>query len=87
MLTSSAESAGINRRWFRERHQDYVPHVSRGIAVGMTITASEYLTAQRARHKIRIGDAQGLRGVQIIASPTTAQSRAAAVGRRQRQRR
>ena len=72
MLTSSAESAGINRRWFRERHQDYVPHVSRGIAAGMTITASEYLTAQRARHKIRIAMRRAYDSVQIIASPTTA---------------
>ena len=72
MLTSSAESAGINRRWFRERHRDYVPHVSRGIAAGMTITASEYLTAQRARHKIREAMHRAYDGVQIIASPTTA---------------
>ena len=72
MMTSAAESAGINRRWFRERHQDFVPHVARGIAVGMTITASEYLTVQRARHRIR----EALRGVyekiDVIASPTTA---------------
>ena len=72
MLTSSAESAGINRRWFRERRQDYVPHVSRGIAAGMTITASEYLTAQRARHKIREALRATYDRVQIIASPTTA---------------
>jgi aspartyl-tRNA(Asn)/glutamyl-tRNA(Gln) amidotransferase subunit A len=72
MLTSSAESAGINRRWFRERHQDYVPHVSRGIAAGMTITASEYLTAQRARHKIREAVRSAYEKVNIIASPTTA---------------
>ena len=74
MMTSSAESAGINRRWFRERHQDFVPHVARGIAVGMTITASEYLTVQRARHRIR----EALRGVyekiDFIASPTTARA-------------
>src|SRR5688572_3401459 len=72
MLTSSAESAGINRRWFHERHQDYVPHVSRGIAVGMTITTSEYLTAQRARHKIREAVRAAYEKVDIIASPTTA---------------
>ena len=28
MLTSS-RSAGINRRWFRERYHDFVPHVAR----------------------------------------------------------
>ena len=71
MMTSSAESAGNNRRWFREHYHDFVPHVSRGLAVGMTITASEYLTVQRARHRIR----EALRGtfdkVDIIASPTT----------------
>jgi aspartyl-tRNA(Asn)/glutamyl-tRNA(Gln) amidotransferase subunit A len=72
MMTSSAESAGINRRWFRERHQDFVPHVSRGIAVGMTITASEYLTVQRARHRIREALLATYKRVDIIASPTTA---------------
>jgi aspartyl-tRNA(Asn)/glutamyl-tRNA(Gln) amidotransferase subunit A len=72
MLTSSAESAGINRRLFRERHRDYVPHVSRGIAAGMTITASEYLTAQRARHRIREALRLAYEKVEIIASPTTA---------------
>ncbi len=74
MTTSSAESAGINRRWFRERHQDFVPHVSRGIAVGMTITASEYLTVQRARHRIREALRTGYKRVDIIASPTTARA-------------
>jgi aspartyl-tRNA(Asn)/glutamyl-tRNA(Gln) amidotransferase subunit A len=72
MMTSSAESAGINRRWFRERHQDYVPHVARGIAVGMTITASEYLTVQRARQRIREAVRAAYQEVNIIASPTTA---------------
>jgi aspartyl-tRNA(Asn)/glutamyl-tRNA(Gln) amidotransferase subunit A len=71
MLTSSAESAGINRTMFREHHNDYVPHVSRGIAVGMTITASEYLTAQRARHRIREAVRAAYEKVAIIASPTT----------------
>jgi aspartyl-tRNA(Asn)/glutamyl-tRNA(Gln) amidotransferase subunit A len=72
MLTSSAESAGINRHWFRERAQDYVPHVARGIAVGMAITASEYLTAQRARHRIREAVRAAYEKVDIIATPTTA---------------
>jgi aspartyl-tRNA(Asn)/glutamyl-tRNA(Gln) amidotransferase subunit A len=74
MMTSSAESAGINRRWFRERHQDFVPHVSRGIAVGMTITASEYLTVQRARHRIRESLRKAYEAVDIIAAPTTARA-------------
>ena len=74
MMTSSAESAGINRRWFHERHQDFVPHVSRGIAVGMTITASEYLTVQRARQRIREALRTAYEQVAIIASPTTARA-------------
>ena len=72
MVTSSAESAGMNRRWFRDRHQDFVPHVARGLAVGMTITASEYLTVQRARHRIREAMRAAYEKVDIIASPTTA---------------
>jgi aspartyl-tRNA(Asn)/glutamyl-tRNA(Gln) amidotransferase subunit A len=74
MMTSSAESAGINRSWFRERHQDFVPHVSRGIAVGMTITASEYLIVQRARHRIREALRTAYEQVDIIAAPTTART-------------
>src|SRR4029077_7657847 len=70
MMTSSAESAGVNRRWFHERHQDFVPHVARGIAVGMTITASEYLTVQRARHRIREALRAAYEKIDIIASPT-----------------
>lgn len=73
MMTSSAESAGINRRWFVERRQDFVPHVSRGIAVGMTITASEYFTVQRARHRIRDAVRAAYEAkVDLIAAPTTA---------------
>ena len=72
MLTSAAESAGINRRWFRERYHDYVPHVARGLAVGMAITASEYLTVQRARHRIREALRATYEKVEIIAAPTTA---------------
>jgi len=72
MLTSSAESAGINRHWFREHHRDFVPHVARGIAAGMTITASEYLTAQKARQRIREALRLAYENVAIIASPTTA---------------
>ncbi|HEY7167320.1 MAG TPA: amidase [Candidatus Binatia bacterium] len=72
MMTSSAESAGINRPLFRERHQDFVPHVARGIAVGMAITASEYLAVQRARHKIREAVRAAFTNVDLIASPTTA---------------
>ena len=71
MITSSAESAGINRRWFRERHQDFVPHVARGLAIGMTITASEYLTVQRARHRIREALHEAYKKTDLIVSPTT----------------
>jgi len=72
LMTSSAESAGINRGWFRERHQDFVPHVARGLAVGMAITASEYLTVQRARHRIREALRETYEKIDLIVSPTTA---------------
>jgi aspartyl-tRNA(Asn)/glutamyl-tRNA(Gln) amidotransferase subunit A len=72
MLTSAAESAGINRHRFREHYHDFVPHVARGLAVGMAITASEYLTVQRARHRIREALRAAYEKVEIIAAPTTA---------------
>ena len=72
MFTSAAESAGINRRWFREHYHDFVPHVARGLAVGMAVTASEYLTVQRARHRIREALRATYEKVAIIAAPTTA---------------
>ena len=72
MVTSAAESAGINRRWFRERHQDFVPHVARGLAFGMTITASEYLTVQRARYRIRQALHEAYENIHLIVAPTTA---------------
>lgn len=71
MVTSSAESAGINRQLFRERHGDFVPHVARGLAVGMSITASEYLTVQRARHRIREALRKQYDEIDIVATPTT----------------
>lgn len=70
-MTSSAESAGKNRRWFRDHYRDFVPHVARGLAIGMTITASEYLTVQRARYRIREALRRTFEQVDIIASPTT----------------
>ena len=72
MLTSAAESAGINRPRFRAHYHDYVPHVARGLAVGMAITASEYLTVQRARHRVREALRATYQKVEIIATPTTA---------------
>lgn len=71
MMISTSESAGYNRKWFRENYHDFVPHVSRSLAVGMTITASEYLTVQCARYRIREALVTAFKKVDIIASPTT----------------
>ena len=87
MLTSSAESAGINRRWFREHYHDFVPQVARGLAVGMAITASEYLTAQRARQRIREAVRSGVRKSRHHRRADDGASGAAVVRRRKRQRR
>src|SRR5262245_25396484 len=72
MLTSSAEAAGINRPWFRAHYHDFVPHVARGLAVGMAITASEYLTVQRARHRIREALGATYGKISIISATTHA---------------
>ena len=52
----------------RERQES----VARGLAVGMAITASEYLTVQRARHRVREALRATYQKVEIIATPTTA---------------
>lgn len=71
MMTSAAEGAANNLRWLRERAGDYVPRVRRRLAAGMAITASEYLTVQRARHRIREALRATFEKVDVIASPTT----------------
>jgi aspartyl-tRNA(Asn)/glutamyl-tRNA(Gln) amidotransferase subunit A len=71
MLTNAAESGANNLRWVRERPDDYQLEIKRHLAAGLGITASEYLTVQRARYRIR----EALRGVfetvELLANPTT----------------
>jgi aspartyl-tRNA(Asn)/glutamyl-tRNA(Gln) amidotransferase subunit A len=73
MMTSAAESAANNLHWLRERAEDYVPQVRRHLGAGMAITASEYLSVQRARYRIREAIQDAFKKVDIIASPTTKQ--------------
>jgi aspartyl-tRNA(Asn)/glutamyl-tRNA(Gln) amidotransferase subunit A len=72
MMNSAAESAGNNRRWVYSRAEDYQPEVRRRLAMGMGITASEYLTIQRARHRIQGAVRQAFEGVDLMLAPTTA---------------
>ena len=72
MMTSAAEAAANNLGWLRERAGDYVPQVRRRLAAGLAITASEYLTVQRARHRIREAIRTVFEEVDLIVSPTTA---------------
>lgn len=71
MMTSAAEAAANNLGWLRERSHDYVPQVRRRLVAGMAITAVEYLTVQRARHRIREAIKTVFKDVDVIASPTT----------------
>ncbi|MBI4492242.1 MAG: Asp-tRNA(Asn)/Glu-tRNA(Gln) amidotransferase subunit GatA [Chloroflexi bacterium] len=71
LMTSSAEAAGNNLRWLRERADEYVAEVRRRLAAGLAITATEYLTVQRARHRIRQALRRAFEQVDLIAAPTT----------------
>jgi aspartyl-tRNA(Asn)/glutamyl-tRNA(Gln) amidotransferase subunit A len=71
MLTSAAESGATNVRWMRERPDDYQLDTKRRLAGSLSITASEYLTVQRARYRIREAVRVAFEKVDLLANPTT----------------
>jgi aspartyl-tRNA(Asn)/glutamyl-tRNA(Gln) amidotransferase subunit A len=71
MLTSAAESGANNVRWMRERPDEYQVEIKRRLAGGLGITASEYLTVQRARYRIREAVRAAYETVDLLANPTT----------------
>jgi aspartyl-tRNA(Asn)/glutamyl-tRNA(Gln) amidotransferase subunit A len=71
MLTSAAESGANNVRWMRERPDEYQLEIKRRLAAGLGITASEYLTVQRARYRIRAAVRAAYETVDLLANPTT----------------
>jgi aspartyl-tRNA(Asn)/glutamyl-tRNA(Gln) amidotransferase subunit A len=71
MLTSAAESGANNVRWMRERPDEYQLEIKRRLAAGLGITASEYLTVQRARYRIRAAVRAAYETVHLLANPTT----------------
>ncbi|MGE5303575.1 MAG: amidase [Alphaproteobacteria bacterium] len=71
MLTSAAESAANNIRWIRERPDEYQVETKRRLAGGLGITASEFLTVQRARYRIREAVRAGFETIDLLANPTT----------------
>jgi aspartyl-tRNA(Asn)/glutamyl-tRNA(Gln) amidotransferase subunit A len=71
MLTSAAESGANNINWMRERPDEYQLEIKRRLASGQGITASEYLTVQRARYRIREAVRAAFDTVDLLANPTT----------------
>ncbi len=71
MLTSASESGAANLRWMHERPDDYQRDIKRRLAGGLGITASEYLTVQRARYRIREAVRTAFETVDLLANPTT----------------
>jgi aspartyl-tRNA(Asn)/glutamyl-tRNA(Gln) amidotransferase subunit A len=71
MLTSAAESGANNVRWMRERPDEYQLEIKRRLAAGLGITASEYLTVQRARYRICAAVRAAYETVDLLANPTT----------------
>ncbi|MDH3443972.1 MAG: amidase [Deltaproteobacteria bacterium] len=71
MLTSASESGATNLRWVHERPDDYQLDTKRRLAGSLGITASEYLTVQRARYRIREALRVAFESVDLLANPTT----------------
>lgn len=74
MLTSNAESSANNTRWLRECPGDYQPGIGRRLMAGLGLTAADYLTAQRARHRIDVAVHEAFRTFDVLATPTTLRS-------------
>ncbi len=72
MMNSAAEAAANNRHWIFTRPGDYQPEVRRRLAMGLGITASEYLTIQRARLRIALAVREAFERVDVWLAPTTA---------------
>lgn len=71
LLTTAAEAAADHRRAFRERAGDYIKEVRWLVLPGLGLSASEYLTVQRARHRLREAVGRAFEGVDLIVTPTT----------------
>lgn len=70
MLTSEAESAAYDSASFREHGHLLQPAVRRSKLAGWPISASEYLTIQRARRRIREAVRAAWHGVDLLVAPT-----------------
>ncbi|TDD93956.1 amidase [Actinomadura rubrisoli] len=68
----SAEMAAYHLRRFGASEDRYNAPMKEGIAAGATVTAKEYLTAQRGRLVLRAKVDEALTGVDVIALPTLA---------------
>jgi aspartyl-tRNA(Asn)/glutamyl-tRNA(Gln) amidotransferase subunit A len=66
-----AEAATYHRRWLRERPGDYGADVRERLQLGLALTATDYLTAQRGRQLIADEVAAALREVDVLIAPTT----------------
>ena len=69
-VIAAAEISAYHRRWLAERARDYGADVRRRLYLGATISASEYLLAQRSRRLIATGLRRALGEVDVLAAPT-----------------
>jgi aspartyl-tRNA(Asn)/glutamyl-tRNA(Gln) amidotransferase subunit A len=66
-----AEAAAFHLKMFRERFSDYGEDVRRRLLEGLTVPASSYITALRARGRLLAEFRRLFREVDILAIPTT----------------
>lgn len=71
MTIAFAEAASIHDQWYDTRAADYGPDVRALIAGGRSLSAKNYLRAQRARQRIIRGILDAMAGFDAILAPTT----------------
>lgn len=70
MLINLAEPASLHAAWLAERPQEYGADVRKLLQAGLSISAVEYLQAQRFRTGLRLQMLQHLNMVDVILVPT-----------------
>ena len=66
-----SEASSYHEKTLRERPQDYGPGARELLRLGLTVTATEYLKAQRARQRLVEILQEAFRDVDLVVSPMT----------------
>ncbi len=72
LITQTAEASAVHTRWMRDHSASYSPEVFIQLEAGATISAPDYLQAQRYRQYLRERFLAAFSSVDVILTPTFA---------------